>query len=69
MYTHYVYVMYSMCCTVYTCLHGDREVGLSLRREVDIDGFLGEWLVALGRRANFNDVKLCTEKRTKKTSF
>ena len=39
-------------------LHGNREVSLGLRGEVDINGFLGECLVALRWSANFNDVKL-----------
>ena len=46
-----------------TCLHGDREVGLGLWREVDIDSFLGEGLVALGWGPNLNDVKLNVKKR------
>lgn len=44
-----------------TCLHGDREVSLGLWREVDIDGFLGEGLVARGWGSNLNDVKLIVQ--------
>ena len=45
-----------------TYLHGDREVGLGLRRKVDINSFLCEWLVALSWRADFDDVKLGMER-------
>ena len=50
---------------VYTCLHGDREVGLSLRREVDINSLLGEGLVALSWGADLNDVKLSVNEKEK----
>lgn len=49
----------------YTCLHGDREVGLGLWREVDIHSFLGEGLVALGWGPNLDDVKLSVEGKEK----
>ena len=46
LYRHDMYVHVYMCTCSY--LHGNREVSLSLRREVDINSFLGEGLVALG---------------------
>ena len=50
---------------VYTCLHGDGEISLGLWREVDINSFLGEGLVALGWGTNLNDVKLTVEGKGK----
>lgn len=55
------YIMINVC----TCLHGDREVSLSLRREVDINRLLGEGLVALSWGANLNDVKLRVDEKEK----
>ena len=57
--------MHYITMNVYTCLHGDREVSLSLRREVDINSLLGEGLVALSWGANLNNVKLRVEGKGK----
>ena len=60
----YIYIYAHVIMKVYmysTCLHGDREVSLGLGREVDIDGFLGEGLVARGWGSNLNDVKLIVQ--------
>ena len=58
----YMYMYKCMCKhTMYMYLHGNREVCLSLGREVDVDGLLGEGLVPLRWSANLDDVKLWEE--------